>query len=356
MSATWGSKIKYTIFGESHGDSIGIVIDGLRAGFEIDLEEVKLEMKRRAPGTSELVTKREEKDKFEIASGLFNRRTNGAPLCAFIKNVNANSNDYEKIKNIIRAGHADYPASVKHNSFNDYRGGGHFSGRTTAPIVFAGAIAKQILKKKNIIIGSHILQIGNERDELFDAVNIKEYDLNPLKHKKIPTLNSKSEEAMKQLILEANQRNDSLGGIIETAVINLPVGIGEPFFDSLESQISHLIFSIPGVKGIEFGLGFGFAGKKASEVMDEYYVDNGTIKTYYNNNGGILGGLSTGMPLIFRVAVKPTSSIKKKQRTVDIKTKTNTEVEIEGRHDPCIVLRVAPVVEAIAAVAILDLL
>lgn len=355
MSATWGSKIKYTIFGESHGDSIGIVIDGLTAGFKIDLEEVEFEMKRRAPGTSELVTAREEKDRFEIVSGLFNGRTNGAPLCALIRNNNQTPADYNKTKNIIRSGHADYPAFIKHNGFNDYRGGGHFSGRITAPIVFAGAVAKQILRIKGIAIGSHILQIGTEKDVAFDSVNVKLDDLDSLKHKKLPTIELETAEAMEQLIIKTKGENDSVGGIIETAVINLPVGLGEPFFDSLESQISHLIFSIPGVKGIEFGFGFALAEKKGSEIMDEYYIDNDYIKTYYNNNGGMLGGLSTGMPLLFKVVVKPTSSIKQKQRTVDVKTKTNVEIEVSGRHDPCIVLRAVPVIEAMTAMAILDL-
>jgi len=355
MSATWGSKIKYTIFGESHGDSIGIVIDGLTAGFKIDLEEVEFEMKRRAPGTSELVTAREEKDRFEIVSGLFNGRTNGAPLCALIRNNNQTPADYNKTKNIIRSGHADYPAFIKHNGFNDYRGGGHFSGRITAPIVFAGAVAKQILRIKGIAIGSHILQIGTEKDVAFDSVNVKLDDLDSLKHKKLPTIELETAEAMEQLIIKTKGKNDSVGGIIETAVINLPVGLGEPYFDSLESQISHLIFSIPGVKGIEFGFGFALAEKKGSEIMDEYYIDNDYIKTYYNNNGGMLGGLSTGMPLLFKVVVKPTSSIKQKQRTVDVKTKTNVEIEVSGRHDPCIVLRAVPVIEAMTAMAILDL-
>ncbi|MBN4050956.1 MAG: chorismate synthase [Alkaliphilus sp.] len=355
MSSTWGNSIKYTIFGESHGEAIGIVVDGLTAGFKIDLEEVEFEMKRRAPGTSKLVTKRKEKDKFEIVSGIFDGRTNGAPLCALIGNINQTSADYEKTKNIIRAGHADYPAFIKHNECNDYRGGGHFSGRITAPIVFAGAVAKQILRTKEIAIGSHILQIGSEKDVAFDSVNVKLDDLDSLKHKKIPTIELESAKAMEQLIIKIKQQNDSVGGIIETAVINLPVGLGEPFFDSLESQIAHLVFSIPGVKGIEFGLGFGLAEKKGSEIMDEFYIDNDCIKTYHNNNGGVLGGLSTGMPLLFKVVVKPTSSIKQKQRTVDVKVKSNTEVEIVGRHDPCIILRTVPVVEAMTAMAILDL-
>jgi chorismate synthase len=356
MSGTWGKNIKYTIFGESHGEGIGIVIDNLPPGMELDISNIKSELQRRQPGTSSLYTARKEPDEFEILSGVFNSRTTGAPLCAFIRNTNQHSKDYDLIKNFVRPGHADFTGYIKFKGFNDYRGGGHFSGRLTAAIVFAGAIAKQLLSEQNISIISHIYKIG----ELYD-VSLMNEDLLDHTHLNLsslsfPTIDAAVGTAMQQKISDIKALGDSIGGIVEAAVVNLPPGLGSPFFDSLESTISHLLFSIPGVKGIEFGGGFELAEMMGSDANDQFYVENNRIHTLTNHNGGILGGISTGMPLIFRAAFKPTPSIAIEQHTVNICQMENATLKITGRHDPCIVPRAIPVVEAAAAMAILDCL
>jgi len=355
MSGVWGNKIKLSIFGESHGKAIGINIDGLEPGIELDLDYINREMERRAPGKNKLSTPRKEEDSFQILSGYFNGRTTGTPLCAVIYNTNQHSKDYEKTKNLMRPSHGDFTGYIKYGGFNDYRGGGHFSGRITAPLVFAGAICKQILERKGIIIGSHIKSIEKLEDKSFNMVKIDAEKLKTLREVSFPVLDESIGSKMEETIIKAREKKDSVGGIIETAVINLPVGIGDPFFDSVESTLAQLLFSVPGVKGVEFGAGFDIAKMKGSEANDEYYTDGDKIKTFSNNNGGILGGITNGMPLVFRVAMKPTPSITKSQRTVDIETRENTKIEIEGRHDPCIVPRALPVVEAVAAIAVLDL-
>ncbi|MCD3352127.1 chorismate synthase [Clostridium botulinum D/C] len=355
MSGIWGSKIKYSIFGESHGKAIGITIDGLPAGIELDLNEVNREMRRRAPGKSKLSTSRVEMDEFEILSGYFNNKTTGTPLCAIIQNLDKHSKDYEKTKDLMRPGHADFTGYIKYSGFNDYRGGGHFSGRLTAPIVFAGAIAKQILKRNNIIIGSHIKSIGSIEEEYF-RVSIKEEVLEELSRKTFATIDDEKGKEMQEAILELRNNMDSIGGIIECAVLNMPPGLGEPFFGSVESVLSSLLFSIPAVKGVEFGAGFSISKMKGSQANDEFYIENEKVKTYTNNNGGILGGITNGMPLIFRSAFKPTPSIAKEQKTINILNKENTTIKIQGRHDPCIVQRAVPVVEAITAMGILELI
>lgn len=356
MSGIWGNKIKLSIFGESHGTAVGITIDGLQSGFKLDLNLIKLEMAKRAPGNSELSTKRIEHDDFQILSGFFNGKTTGTPLCAIISNSNQNSPDYEKSKHLLRPSHADYTAYYKYNGFNDYRGGGHFSGRLTAPLVFAGAICKQLLNAKGIFIGSHIKSIGEINDISFDPCHINAETLFGLNKSDFPVLTKILQAKMKQAIISAKNDNDSVGGIIETVIINLPVGIGEPFFDSVESTLAHLIFSIPAVKGLEFGAGFEITKIKGSAANDQYYIDNGKVKTKLNNNGGINGGISNGMPIVFRTAVKPTPSIGKIQNTVDISKTENTTIEISGRHDPCIVQRALPVIEAVTAIAMVDLI
>jgi chorismate synthase len=314
-------------------------------------------MQRRAPGISQLSTPRKEGDNFEILSGFFNGKTTGTPLCAVIYNQNTMSSDYEITKNLMRPGHADYTGYVRYNGHNDYRGGGHFSGRLTAPIVFAGAICKQILGNKNVFIGSHIKSIGMVKDDYFKQEDLKKEKLMKLSKNKFPVLNNKIGEEMINSILKAKEGGDSVGGIIETTMINLPPGIGNPFFNSVESTISQLLFSIPAVKGVEFGMGFDIASMKGSEANDEYFIDESNeIKAATNNNGGVLGGITNGMPLIFRVAIKPTPSISKNQNTVDMKKKENAILKIKGRHDPCIVPRAVPVVEAAAAIAIVDLM
>jgi len=356
MSGVWGNKIKLSIFGESHGKAIGITIDGLEPGIELDLDYINKEMERRAPGKNKLSTPRKEEDSFQILSGYFNGRTTGTPLCAVIYNTNQHSKDYEKTKNLMRPSHGDFTGYVKYNGFNDYRGGGHFSGRITAPLVFAGAVCKQILEKRGIVIGSHVKSIEKLEDKSFDMLKIDAEKLKVLRENAFPVLDETVGSKMQETIIKAREEKDSVGGVIETAVINLPVGIGDPYFDSVESTLAQLLFSVPGVKGIEFGAGFDIAKMKGSEANDEYYIDGDKTKTYSNNNGGILGGITNGMPLVFRVAMKPTPSISKVQRTVDIEKKENAKIEIEGRHDPCIVPRALPVIEAVAAIAILDLL
>ena len=356
MSGVWGSKIKYSIFGESHGRAIGITIDGLPSGVELDLEEINREMLRRAPGKNKFSTPRQEKDQYEILSGFFNGKTTGTPLCAIIRNGDQHSKDYEKTKNLMRPGHADYTGFIRYGGFNDYRGGGHFSGRITAPIVFAGAVAKQILSKSGIVIGSHIKSIGKVDDEYFNDLNIEENLLKELSYKEFPTLQEDKGIAMQEEILKAREELDSVGGVVECAAINLPAGIGSPFFGSVESVLSSLLFSIPAVKGVEFGEGFNIATMKGSEANDEFYLEEDKIKTYSNNNGGILGGITSGMPVVFRVAFKPTPSIARQQKTVDISNNENTIIKVEGRHDPCIVQRAVPVVEAVAAMGILEML
>jgi len=357
MSNTIGNKFKITVFGESHSDSIGIVIEGIPAGIVIDFNKTKFEMDRRRPGKSDISTSRNEMDDVKILSGYFNDKTTGAPISIVIKNENKESKDYSKLIQNMRPSHADFPAKIKFNGFNDYRGGGAFSGRLTAPIVFAGAIAKQILEKKNIFIGSHISSIKNIKDDNFNELEIKTEDLEKLKNEKIPTINKEISMKMENEILEYKKRGDSVGGIVEAVIINLPIGLGEPFFDSFESKLAHMLFSIPGLKGVEFGKGFEISEMTGSVANDKYYYDEfKNIKTYSNNNGGILGGLTTSMPVIFKVAFKPTPSISIKQRTINLETKENVELKIEGRHDPCIVPRALVVVEAVAAIVALDFL
>lgn len=354
MSGQWGKKVKYSIFGESHGRGIGITIDGLPPGLKLDMDFISGEMQRRAPGRDEFSTKRKEGDKVEILSGYFNGYTTGTPLCGVIFNENQNSKDYDKLKDLARPGHADFTGKVKYAGFNDHRGGGHFSGRITAPLVFAGAVAKQILFDKGIVIGSHILSIGNVFDSYFDGVNLQIQTLADVLHKDFPVLDDLKGKEMKSVILKAKEETDSVGGIIEVAILNVPCGLGEPFFDSIESNLAQLLFSVPAVKGVEFGMGFEITRLKGSQANDEPYIDNARVLTKTNNNSGINGGISNGMPIVFRVAMKPTPSIAKTQNTVDMATGKNSEISVTGRHDPCIVLRALPVIEACAAMSILD--
>jgi len=355
MSATWGRKIRYTIFGESHGKGIGITIDGLPAGFEIDVAEIAREMARRAPGRSPLATARAEKDIFTFWSGFINGKTTGTPLCAIIENHDQKSADYGALDQKFRPGHADYSGYIKYNGFNDIRGGGHFSGRLTAPLVLAGAIAKQLLLQKNILIGAHIQRIDCVSAPKFNAITIGSTVLKQLNHQEFSVIDPLIGKQMQECILSAKSAGDSVGGIIETAVINLPAGLGDPFFDSLESTLGHLLFSIPAVKGVEFGAGFDFATMRGSVANDAMYSQNGVTKTTTNHNGGLLGGITNGMPIVFRVVIKPTPSINVEQQTVNSKGENATLV-VGGRHDPCIVPRAVPVVEAVTAMALLDIL
>lgn len=354
MGAVFGKKITLTIFGESHGHSIGCVLGNLPAGIKLDTDMIAAQMQRRAPGNSPLATSRKEADAFEIVSGLFNGHTTGAPLCMFIQNSTQRSNDYNILQDVMRPGHADYTGRVKYKGFNDYRGGGHFSGRLTAPLVFAGAVARQVLMAKNIHIGAHIKSIAAISDQAWDSLHISQTELAKLSSSSFPTLSTTQGQLMQERILQAKNNLDSVGGVIECATINIPIGLGEPFFDSLESQLAAMLFSIPAVKGVSFGAGFVLSEMTGSQANDSMYYECGQVKFASNNNGGILGGISNGLPLVFSVAIKPTPSIYQEQDSVNITSGESCKLQIHGRHDPCIVQRAVPVVEAAAAWVILD--
>ncbi len=357
MSATWGRDFRVSIFGESHGSHIGIVIDGLPCGFKIDFEKVLKEMSRRAPGKSSISTSRKEDDIPEVISGVFNGYTTGAALAAIIKNKDYRSKDYSQLKDIMRPGHADYTSKIKYRGYNDYRGSGTFSGRITAALVFAGAIAKQILEEKDIYIASHIFSVKDIEDEKFSDATLTREKFRELNNAEISLLNSEKEDEIRRLVLETKKEGDSLGGIVECAAIGVRAGVGDPFFDSVESKISSIAFSVPAVKGIEFGSGFEITKMKGSNANDNFYFDeDGSIKTITNHNGGINGGISNGMPIVFRAAIKPTPSISMKQKTINIESRENTELELKGRHDPIIVPRVTVVLESVMAIALLDLI
>ncbi|MCD7839239.1 MAG: chorismate synthase [Erysipelotrichaceae bacterium] len=355
MSANWGTNIELSLFGESHGKAIGIVIGNLPAGIKLDMDEINKNMKRRAPGQNKMSTPRKEKDEVEIMSGVLDGITTGAPLCALIYNSDQHSKDYSLLKECMRPGHSDYPAYIKYQGFNDVRGGGHFSGRLTAPIVFAGSVAKQILKQKGIVIGAHIQSIKDIEDQRF-KVDISEDDINQLLQKPYPTIDDSIFDKMQDVIEEARVNQDSVGGKIECAILNVPAGVGNPFFDSIEAHLSPLLFSIPAVKSVSFGLGEDITKLYGHEANDSYYYENDKVKTTTNNNGGITGGISNGMPIIFSVGIKPTPSISQTQQTINVKTKENTTLQITGRHDPCIVPRAIVVVESMAALGILDMM
>ncbi len=355
MGANFGKNYCISIFGESHGNALGINIDGIPAGTELNLDFISEEMKRRAPGKSELTTSRTEKDEFEILSGFVNGRTTGTPLAMIIRNTNQKSKDYGEIAKKPRPGHADWAGLSRYNGFNDIRGGGHFSGRITAPLVFAGAVAKQILKEKGILIAAHVKSIKDIQDRDFEEKDITQENIDRLRNMILPVLNENIVPDMEKTILKAKEEKNSVGGIVEIMITGIKAGIGDPFFESMESELSRMIFSIPAIKGIEFGAGFDIAKMTGYEANDEmYYDEKGDVKTYTNNNGGITGGITNGMPINFKVAVKPPASIGKKQRTVNIETKKNDFLEIIGRHDPCIVPRIVVVLEAVAAIVVMD--
>ncbi len=352
MKNTFGNNIALTIFGESHGPAVGAVLDGLAPGIEINTECIGKQMNLRRPAGS-FSTGRREEDEVEFLSGIFNGRTTGSPICAVIKNADTRSKDYEKTRFLPRPSHADYTAFVKYGGFEDYRGGGHFSGRVTAPVVALGAVVISALSKKGIKIGTHIKSLGGINDREFGDLNA---DIDILGDKLFPALDEKAEKAMTSLMEKTAAQGDSIGGILETVITGLPAGLGNPWFDSAESMLAHGLFSVPGIKGVEFGLGFGFADKKGSEANDPLRAEKGKIITESNNNGGINGGITNGMPVIFRVCVKPTPSIFKTQKTVNTATGENGEITIQGRHDSAIIHRARPVVDSIAAFVIADLL
>ena len=356
MSSTYGDKIKISIFGESHGNGIGVVIDGLPAGVKIDMDRVLVQMSRRAPGKDRTATPRLEKDIPKVLSGMLGDTLTGAPLCAVIENTNTKSGDYSNLLACPRPGHSDYTAFVKYNASNDIRGGGHFSGRLTAPIVFAGAVCRQILESKGIKIAAHINSIGTVNDTPFNPVCIEDELIDKLNNSTFALIDGSVEEAMREQVEDARMSLDSIGGTIECAVTGIDAGIGEPMFEGVEGVIAKAVFGVPAIKGIEFGKGFELAQMRGSQSNDPFRYENGNVVTETNNCGGILGGITNGMPVIFRAAVKPTPSISQKQRTVDLQKKENAELEIHGRHDPCIVPRAVPVIEAVTAIAIINLM
>lgn len=355
MKNTFGNNISITLFGESHGECIGAVVDGLPAGFEIDLEKLNWDMeKRKAKG--KLSTKRHEADQVQFVSGFFEGKTTGTPLTILIANTNTRSQDYTQLKYRLRPGHADFAAFEKYSGHQDYRGGGHFSGRLTAPIVAAGAICRQILSAKGIQIATHIQSLhGIEDDDFVADPQTLIQQMNTLNQKEFPVLNDDTAQKMQSEIEQASANLDSVGGILQTIVTGFPAGIGEPFFDSIESTLSHLIFSIPAVKGISFGEGFGFANLYGSQANDPIIIEDHKIQTKTNRNGGINGGISNGMPILFQTCIKPTPSIYQKQHSVDYQTKEEVILEIKGRHDPAIIHRARAVVDALCAFGLLDL-
>jgi chorismate synthase len=355
MSSFWNNRITFSIFGESHGPAIGIVIDNLPPGEYIDKEKLLQFMARRAPKKDGTTTPRGEKDLPQIMSGVLNERTTGAPLCAMIQNTDTRSKDYSNLAKLPRPGHADYTGAMRYQGFNDVRGGGHFSGRLTAPLCFAGAVCGQILERRGIYTGAHIASIHGINDDMFHSTKVTKSDLLAVREKDFPVINDEQGQAMREDILKAREGCESLGGIIECVSVNVPAGIGSPMFEGLENSIAQLVFGIPAVKGLEFGAGFKVAEMVGSQDNDSFYIDeNGHVKTRTNNHGGILGGISSGMPITLNVAIKPTASIAKPQETVDFRAKKNEILQVKGRHDPCIVPRAVPCVEAAVNIALLS--
>lgn len=357
MKSSIGSKIRLTVFGESHGPAIGCVLEGLPAGYKIDLAFLDSQMSRRAPGKDKTATARREDDRPEILSGLLDGVTTGAPLAIVIRNNNTISKDYDNLLSNPRPNHADYAAGVKYGGNNDLRGGGHFSGRLTAPIVAAGAICRSILKEKGITVGGHILSIGNVCDTALDPVGVSAEELEVLSTKLFALNNPETEELMRKEIESARLGGDSVGGMVELAAVGIPAGVGNPMFYGVENVLASILYGIPAVKGVSFGAGFDFASMLGSQANDRMYMDkNGDVKCLSNNCGGITGGITNGMPITVKVALKPTPSIAKPQDTLNIQTGEITALQIHGRHDPCIVPRALPALEAALSIGLLDIL
>ena len=355
MKNTFGNALTVTLFGESHGSAIGAVIDGIAPGIKIDKNYIDTKMALRRP-SGKISTARSEKDELLFESGVYDGHTTGTPICILIKNADTHSSDYSALAGKARPGHADYPAFCKYHGFEDARGGGHFSGRLTAPLVFAGAIAKQILAQKGVTVGAHILSINGVYDDNFDKAEVTSEQLIAVSSKPFGVINDNIEEKMRQAVEKARLDGDSVGGIIECAVCGMPVGVGANIFSTVESHISSSLFGVPAVKGVEFGAGFDLANMTGYEANDTYSIKNGKIFVNKNNNGGILGGMTTGAPIIVKAAIKPTPSISKPQKSVNLQTMTEEELVIHGRHDPCIVPRALPVIESAVAFALLDLM
>jgi chorismate synthase len=356
MSSEFGEKIKISIFGESHGPAIGVLIDGLPPGEEIDPEELSAFLARRAPGSAPYATARKEADRPRFLSGLSGGKTCGTPLCVVIENCDVRSEDYDAFRTAPRPGHADFTALARYGGYADMRGGGHFSGRLTAPLCVAGSICLQILKRRGVTVGAHIFSLGSVEDRPFDPVGVSPEELRAVTRREFPVLDPSSGERMKEEIQAAAAQGDSLGGIIECCALGLPAGIGEPMFGGVENRIAQAVFGIPAVRGLAFGAGFSAARMRGSEHNDPFVIRDGRVATKTNNHGGVLGGITSGMPLLFRAAIKPTPSIGLAQRTVHLERMEETDLEIKGRHDPCILPRAVPCMEAAAAAVLLDLM
>ena len=352
MKNSFGNSVTVTLFGESHGSVIGAVLDGIAPGIRIDHDYVAARMNERRP-FGKCSTARCEEDKPEFLSGIYNGYTTGTPICVVIRNADAKSSDYSAILDTPRPSHADYTARCKYHGYEDARGGGHFSGRVTAALVAAGAIVRSALEDKGIYIGTHILRLGGISDRAFGDYAS---DLATLGSASFPTLDGESGEKMKEVIARLGEDGNSIGGVLETAITGIPAGVGEPWFDTVEGLIAHALYSIPGVKGVEFGLGFGFADALGSEVNDAFTVEDGEVRTVTNNNGGVNGGITNGMPIVFRTAIKPTPSIRTEQDTVSLSKMEKTKISVTGRHDPCIVPRARAVIDAVTASAVADML
>lgn len=356
MSSYLGKNLHVSIFGQSHSAAIGVSVDGLPAGEKIDLEQLQAFLNRRAPGRDATATPRKEADAPRILCGLVEDVTCGAPLCAIIENTNTRSRDYEKLKDVPRPGHADYTAQIRYGGFQDVRGGGHFSGRLTAPLCIAGGIAIQILKRRGIEIAAHIQKVGPAADRPFDPMGESSETLDALRKAPFPVLDPEAEQAMRDVIMSAKGQQDSIGGVVECIVTGLPAGLGDPMFGGMEGRLAQVLFGIPAVKGVEFGAGFAVADLLGSQNNDPFEVKDGAVRARSNRAGGILGGITTGMPLVFRMAFKPTPSIAREQDSVSLSRGEGEKLSIVGRHDPCIVPRAVPVAEAAAALVLLDVL
>ena len=354
MSSTYGDQLKLSIFGQSHGAAIGMTLDGIPAGLPVDFSQLQAFLNRRAPGKNAFSTPRKEADAPEFLSGIVDGYTCGAPIAAIISNTNTRSGDYDNLKDCPRPGHADYPAQMKYKGFQDTAGGGHFSGRLTAPICIAGGLCKQWLEAKGIQIGAHLASVAGVADapETLDPIDPQLNKINML----FPVVNLEAGEKMQEAIAKAHNDGDSVGGVIECFITGVPAGLGDPMFDGIENKIAQIIYGIPAVKGLEFGSGFTGSESRGSENNDAYTIQDSKVITMTNYAGGILGGITTGMPIVFRVAIKPTPSIAKMQKSISLSAMEPQELIVNGRHDPCIAPRAVPVVEAAAAIAIFDII
>lgn len=352
MKNTFGTSVSLTVFGESHGPFIGAVLDGIAPGIEVNDEDIRHALTLRRPA-GKISTARQEKDEYVIASGVFEGKTTGTPIAIIIPNADTRSKDYKKTYGLARPGHADFAAYCKYHGYEDYRGGGHFSGRVTSALVAAGAIARAALAKNDIYIGTHIKELAGIPDRAFG--DYKE-DIDALYGKVFPVLSDEAEAKMRSEIEKAASEGDSVGGLLETVITGIPAGVGEPYFDSFESIISHMMFSVPGVKGVLFGAGTDFAKMRGSQANDAFRINDGKVYTTTNNNGGVNGGITNGNPVLFTTVIKPTPSIYKKQETIDFVSNEEKDISIEGRHDPCIAHRARIVVDSLAAIAVCDML